>query len=244
MSITFRRFCFQKEDVQTGDKFHVEVDGTLETEYPDTFQREPFLIIECLDVDCLGGDSIFKDLEDPKSIWEDPVQATKTLFGSDGWEFLEHLRNSCSSHDWVVMIITKCLRVARLLHKYINGGEKCLAAPSNMRRDYKYSPKTFSFAQYYKGMDWNEAYKIDLLKQIFPELQDAVVEEKVCECQSNKNSVRWCYKQLAQICAKQKGESLKQSGSSNSGCPDVAQETQLQDQANLCCGAFESLSFR
>jgi hypothetical protein len=117
----------------TDDTFHVNVQG--ERRHTNAGKGRPLVILEDLNPDFFSGD--VKGFYEDTLIGRAQMELAKDELGSDVFGFLSALGGLvCYSYGWVCIVTTMHPRLAKYLHKAINGGTKFKIPPSHSwRRD-------------------------------------------------------------------------------------------------------------
>jgi hypothetical protein len=161
-----------EDDTPTGDQFRVDVTGDRRHENKET-QGKPLLILEDLNPSFFSDQNTGSVFDTVGRIGREEMLEAETVFGVDALNFLKDLARTCYAHGFVVLVTTMYPRVAKYLHKAVNGGEKFQISESLMCKqyggaDFIYSAEIFHFESHFVGL-WNDASKVEMLLQKFPD---------------------------------------------------------------------------
>jgi hypothetical protein len=174
-------------DTPTDDKFRVHVQG--EQRHTNAGKGKPLLLIlEDLNPDFFSGDA--KGFYEENQIGRAQMKEAKQgWLGYDAF-FLRALGEGCYNHGWVSIVTTMHPRLAKYLHKAMNGGSKLQIPESLMKVGHLYFLNKFHFDKHFEGL-WNDASKMDFLLHLFPGSVDAISELFL----KNENACIWscCY---------------------------------------------------
>ncbi|KAL3902495.1 MAG: hypothetical protein SGILL_010803 [Bacillariaceae sp.] len=218
-----------EDDKPTDDQFRVDVTGDRRHENGVT-HGNPLVILEDLNPDFFSNPATEGVFDAHGQMGDEEIADAREEFGADVREFLKDLARACNSLGFVVIVTTMYPRVAKFLHKDINGGEKFQISESLMCKQYNgmdflYSARIFHFENHFVGL-WTDASKMEMLLQMFPDCSAEDVKALMRELP--KASIRSYCHILSRRRAKM--SSRNRSASQHSVCHDDPEK-----KAASCC---------
>ena len=170
--------CLLRNGSKTEDRFRVTVAGER-NHATRHIKGKPLLVLEDLNPDFFSDQNVKGVFDEDGSLGQEVLREAKEAFGHDAFNFLNDLGVLCYNHGWVAIVTTMYPRVAKFLHKFINGGTKVKISASLIANQYHggnymyYIPETFAYDKHFVGL-WNPSSKEASLFQLFPDRADEI----------------------------------------------------------------------